>query len=407
MTTTDLPRPLRALAHRDFRQFFVGGLVSSVGTNMQIAALAWVVQRETGSALRTTLIAFVGVVPLLVLGPAGGVLADRFARRRLLVVTNGVMMLLAVALWLAWERYHAGYSALFVLSLLTGVVVALQTPAWQSLPAELVPPTDLSNAITLNSTQFNVARALGPMAAGITIERFGAGTAFGVNALSYIVVIGALARMSAAPVVAPMTGEGTFERWRAGLRYVRSRRGLVVAIGVHSVFALAGAPIVQLVPDLAQSALHIDAAAYGLLLGALGIGAVGAAIVHGATDERGRASTALRIGLALATLGLAGLALAPSLPWAIAAMIVFGAAYLVIVAADHGTIQRLSDDAHRGRVTSVWLMTFGFCFPTGVVTMGWLADRVGVRWVLAGDAAIMAAVLVVASVRRLLPAMDA
>lgn len=401
-----MPRPIRALAHRDFRLFVAGGLVSSVGSNLQLAALAWVVQAETGSALRTTGIAFVGVVPLLVFGPLAGVLADRFARRRFLVVMNLLQFALAASLWIAWETDRADYGTLFVLSLLGGILTALQTPAWQSLPAELVPSIHLPNAITLNSTQYNLARALGPMAAGAAIEWWSAGGAFLLNALSFIIVIGALAMMSPAPPVAALVGEGVFERWNAGLRYVRSTPGLVVAICVQSSFAFAAAPIVQLIPQLSQDDLLIGAGAYGVLLGALGIGAIVAAFTLGVTDHRVRPSASLAVGLGLTSLGLACLAAAPTYALAMVAMAIFGAAYVTVVAINHGAIQRLSDHAHRGRVTSVWLMTFGGCFPLGVITMGAAADRFGARRVLAIDAAIMACVLAYTTARHLLPRID-
>jgi predicted MFS family arabinose efflux permease len=203
-----------------------------------------------------------------------------------------------------------------------------------------------------------------------------------------------------------MGGEGVLERWRAGFAYLRGVPGLVVAISVHSTFALAAAPIVQLVPKLSQDDLGIGAGAYGVLLGALGVGAIGAAVVLGTTDHRVRPSRALAVGLALTAIGLGGLATARGYVVSIVAMVVFGAAYLTVVAIDHGAIQRLSDDEHSWRVTIVWLMTFGACFPTGVLVMGAAADRFGTRPVLLVDAGIMATVLAVTSARGLLARLD-
>lgn len=387
-----LPRSLRALGQRDFSWFFAGGLVSSIGTNMQVAALAWVVQRHTGSAFRTTAIAFIGIVPLLLLGPAAGVIADRLPRRPLLMVTNALNGAQALGLWLVWiAGYGDRYWLLFVLSLVGGLFTAIQTPAWQALPAELVPREQLANAVTLNSTQFNIARALGPLFAGVTIEAVGAGTAFLVNAISYLFVIAALAmiRTVSARAHTDDDGLGTMRRWLAGVRYVRERPVLVTVIVVHSLFALTVPPVVYLVPKLSIDVLHIGAGFYGLLLGTFGIGAVAAALWYGGNDHRVRSSRALAGGLLLGAVAFLGLGHVRGLALGIVAMTVYGACYLTVVSVNHGTIQTVVDDAHRGRVVSVWLMTFGFFMPVGLLVQGALADGIGVGAVLTIDALLL------------------
>jgi MFS family permease len=402
------PRSVRALGVRDFRLFFGGGLVSSVGTNMQVAALAWVVQAQTGSALRTTAIAFVGIVPLLLLGPAAGVLADRFARRRLLVVTSALNLAQAAVLWVVWiAGWGERYWLLFALSGIGGVFTALQTPAWQSLPAELVERRDLPNAITLNTTQFNIARALGPLFAGLVIDHLGAGAAFGANALSYFAVIVALLAMAPAPPVVPADdGLGTVQRWFQGVRYIRERDALMLVIGVHMVFSFVVPPIVYLVPKLAIDVLGVGASAYGALLGSFGIGAIAAAVVLNANEHRVARSRALVTGLAAGSAALLASAATDRYGVGVAAMALLGIAYVVVVSIDHGTIQTLTDDAHRGRVTSVWLMTFGLCMPIGVIGQGALADRLGVRTVLVVDGAILATAIAVLLGARLLGRLD-
>ncbi len=364
---------------------------------MQVAALAWVVQEHTGSALRTTAIAFIGIVPLLLLGPAAGVLADRFRRRRVLVVTNALNLAQAVALWLVWVAGLGDrYWLLFALSAIGGIFTALQTPSWQSLPAELVERRDLPNAITLNTTQFNIARALGPLFAGLTIDHIGAGATFGINALSYLFVIAALLAMTPPPFVArPDDGLTTVQRWMAGVRYIRARDALVLVICIHMVFSIVVPPIVYLVPKLAIEVLGVGASAYGVLLGGFGIGAVVAAVVLNANEHRIRRSRALATGVGFGSAALLGLAAASRYTPGVFAMVALGVAYLVVVSIDHGTIQTLTDDEHRGRVTSVWLMTFGLCMPIGVLGQGALADHLGVRSVLALDGAVLLALLVV------------
>jgi MFS family permease len=388
--------------------FWSGGAVSNIGAHMQLAALGWVVAVATRSAFRVTLITFVGVVPLLLLGPVGGALADRLAKRRLLLITQTLMMMQAFALWIVWETGAASYWVLFGLSCVGGVLIACNTPAWQSLVPELVPRSYLQNAIMLNSTQFNVARAAGPMIAGILLANVGAGWCFLVNALTFLVVLAALVAISPTRPVA-LEGQEYPRLWRGfadGVRYLRNHAGLVVAITTHGAFALLAAPIAALTPVLAVEVLDVGAEAYGVLLGAFGVGAVAIAFVIGTLDTRAPASRILAGGLLLAIGAIAALAVAPNLLAGVVAMAVYGAAYVTVVTVVHTTIQRLSDDRIRGRVTSLWLMVFGTAFPIGVVSQGALADVIGLRGVLGIDAALLGAALAYTVVRRLLPRID-
>jgi MFS family permease len=407
--TRPLPRSVRALAFHDFRVFLTGAIGSSIGNNMQLAALLWVVAVATRSAGKVTLIAFITVVPLLLLGPLGGALADRFPRRRLLLVTQTLSMLQAFALWIVWETGFGSYWALFALSLAGGVFIALNVPAWQSIVPELVPRDFLQNAITLNSVQFNVARAAGPMVAGLLIAWVGAGICFLINALSFVLVLVALLLITSAdtaPGEADRDRPGVFAGFKESLRYLRAQPGLQVAIGTHAAFALLGAPVVQLIPVLSVEVLDVGSAAYGLLLGSFGVGAVAIAFVIGSLDERVLPSRLLAGGLALTAVSVAGLGLAPGLAVAVLVMVAFGGSYVTVVAIDHSTIQALSDDHIRGRVTSLWLMTFGTGFPLGTILMGVIADVVGVRAVLVTAGALVALVLVFVTARRLLPYID-
>ena len=389
--------------------FLGGGIISSIGSNMQIAALAWVVQAQTGSATRTTAIAFIGIIPLLLLGPTAGVLADRLPRRKLLVATNLLNGLQALTLWGVWVGDAVdSYWLLFGLSLLGGIFTAIQTPAWQSLPAELVRRDHLLNAITLNSTQFNIARALGPLAAGFSIEHWGAGAAFGINAASYMAVIAALLMMGPSPAVhAPADELTNFQRWRLGLQHILEHPALRLVIGVHMVFALVIPPVIYLIAKLSQDELHVGAGSYGALLGVFGIGAIIAAVLLGSNEDRVRRSRALTLGIVMAVVAMAGLSAARIYIGALAAMVVLGAAYLVVVSVDHGAIQTFTDDQYRGRVTSVWLMTFGLCMPFGVLGQGALTDAIGVRSVFALDAVVMLTLIVVLSTRQVLTRLDA
>jgi MFS family permease len=295
-------------------------------------------------------------------------------------------------------------------SLVGGVLIALNVPAWQSIVPQLVPRPFLQNAVTLNSVQFNVARAAGPMIAGLLIAWVGAGICFLINALSFVLVLVALLLMTSADTApAPPEGEdrpSVYGGFKDSVRYLRNQRGLQVAIGTHAAFALLAAPVVQLIPVLSVEVLDVGSEAYGLLLGSFGVGAVAIAFVIGAFDERVLPSRLLAGGLALTAVSVFGLGLAPGVAVGVLFMLAFGAAYVTVVAIDHSTIQALSDDHIRGRVTSLWLMTFGTGFPLGTILMGLIADVVGVRAVLVAAGILVALVLVAVTFRRLLPEID-
>jgi MFS family permease len=404
-----LPRSIRALAFHDFRVFWTGAVGSSIGNNMQLAALLWVVAVATRSAAQVTLIGFITFVPLLLLGPVGGALADRFSRRHLLLVTQILMMVQAFVVWGLWEAGLASYWVLFVVSLAGGALLALNAPAWQSIMPELVPRNLFQNAVTLNSVQFNVARAVGPMLAGVFIAWMGAGICFLINALSFVLVLIALLVMTSARTAPPATHEerrGVLAGFVESVRYVRTQPGLQVAIATHGVFGLLAAPVVQLIPVLSVEVLDIGSDAYGLLLGSFGVGAVAIAFVIGALDERVLPSRLLGGGLALTALSVLGLGLAPGLVVGVVFMVAFGASFVIVIAIEHSAIQALSDDHIRGRVTSLWLMTFGAGLPLGTILMGVIADVVGVRAVLVAAGALLALVLAALIARGLLPAID-
>jgi MFS family permease len=408
--TRPLPRALRAFGFRDFRRFWLGSLASSIGNNMQIAALAWVVAVSTRSAVQVTAIAFVTMFPLLVLGPVGGALADRFPRRRLLLVTQSLMMVQAFTLWIVWETGYASYWALFGIALAGGVIFAFNTPAWQSIVPQLVPRTHLQNAITLNSTQFNVARAVGPMLGGLLIAQVGAGWCFLVNALSFLAVLAALLVISGGDVASRPADEDSSsirEGFKESLRFLRAEPGLKVALGVTAIFAALAAPVVQLVPVLSVEVLDIGAESYGVLLGSFGIGAVTMAAVIGTVDQRVLPSRLLAAGLALAGCAIVGLGVSPTVAIGVLCMVVYGGAYVTVASMNLSAIQGLSGDHIRGRITSLWLMTFGTCFPIGTMLMGVAADAFGVRAVLVTAGALIATALAVLTARRALAHIDA
>ncbi len=403
-----LPNGLRALRSRDYRVFWCAALVSSVGSHMQLAALGWVVAVLTGSAAKVGLVAFATTVPLVVLSPVAGSLTDRIPRRRMLLATLGVQTVQAATLGVTWALGVREYWLIVVLALVGGVGTAFNGPVFQAFVPELVPRADLPNAVMLNSAQFNVAKALGPMAAGVLlVDTVGASWCFLANAVSFGAVMIAVAAIREGRHPPPVAVHAGF--WRdfvEGARHVRRSPGLRTAIGMNCLIAAVGQPLVPLIPVVALRLYHADSVTYGVLAGALGVGAVLGAVVAGRLDGRWRPSRILTWGLFFYAAFTAFVATAGSLGVGLVAVTGAGAGFLVIIAVDNSCIQTLAREPWRGRVIGIWLMCYGLAYPVGVLVQGWLADRIGLRTLLLADAAILTVVTGVLVWRRALRSVD-
>ena len=392
------PHSLRSFASRDFRLLWLAAIVSSSGTQMQLAALGWVVALLTESAAKVGLIAFAGVIPLVVLSPVGGSFADRFPRRKVLLITQTVQMFQAFVLWGTWVAGLRSFELLFVLAMVGGITAALNAPVWQAFIPSLVPRRNLPNAVMLNSTQFNISKALGPVVAGVLlVNTAGASWCFLLNALSFAFVLVALLSMhgpAAAAASPASTRGGYWSDFREGLAYVRRDPGLRTAIGTNSFLAFVSQPIVPLIPVIALEMFDATAVQYGLLASAFGIGAILGAVILGRLDGRRLPSAILATGLVVYAGFVVALGLAPSFAAGLVALGGVGCGFLMVIATNNSCIQHLSSDAMRGRVMGIWLMSFGLFNPLGVLVQGVLADAIGIRWVLAIDGVLLVLFLV-------------
>ncbi|MBV8207268.1 MAG: MFS transporter, partial [Acidobacteria bacterium] len=268
---------VRALRHRNFQLFFGGQLISLIGTWMQNVAQAWLVYRLTGSSLQLGAIGFAGQIPVFILSPIGGAVADRYNRHRIVIATQTASMLLAFALagLTLTGRVHIWH--VYVLAGLLGVVNAFDIPARQAFIVEMVTKEDLMNAIALNSSMFNGARVVGPAIAGILVASIGEGWCFFANAVSYIAVIIGLGLMRVRRRVVPPSGTAV-EEIIEGFRFVRETqpiRALLLLIGLVSLTAM---PYAVLMPIFADRILHSGAKGLGYLMVASGVGALGGAL---------------------------------------------------------------------------------------------------------------------------------
>jgi len=378
-----LPAPLRALANRDFRLFTAGQLVSLIGTWMQSVAQSWLVLELTNSPFRLGLVGTLQFLPMLVLSPIAGVLADRVSKRPLLITTQSVMAVqalgLAILVWLG----HVQYWHVLIMATIYGLANTLDIPARQAFVVEMVGKESLVSAIALNSAVFNGARVVGPAAAGLAIARWGTATAFAVNAISFVAVIAALIAMHTEGAPRRTGGRRMRGEIAEGVTYaLQTPRILLVLFLVLFVSVFLFNYNVT-IPLYARQGLNQDAHGFGLLMAALGVGAVAGAL---ALAMLGGGRPAIRTLLAPALLlGLATAALAVIQSFGLAAvvLVVVGFCGIFVMAGANTSHQLTVPDDLRGRIMSLHMMVFAGMAPFGAFMVGALAERYGIRTTLA------------------------
>jgi len=391
-----LPSALRALRHRDFRLFFAGQGVSQLGTWLQLIATSWLIYRLSGSTLLLGLAAFAMQIPFLVLAPLAGVFVDRLDRRRVLLVTNTVAAVQAVTMFAVVALGIVQPWHLIAGNLVLGVVNACDAPARQSILIHLVGgKADLANAIALNSVMMNGARFVGPTLGGALIAAFGEQWGFGVNSLSYFAMLAALARIPGDERRPAPLEKGLARQLAAGARYAYGFLPARSALLLLSATSLTVGSYVALMPWFAREAFHGDSRTLGLLMGAAGLGAV-SGMAYLATRPGIRGLLRL-IGWmsAIAGAALVVFALAGSMWIALPALYFVGMGMMLTAASTNTVLQSIVPDELRGRVASIYVMSFIGVSPLGALGAGWIAERVGPPATLAacGIAALTAALV--------------
>jgi MFS family permease len=372
-----LPTGFSALNQRDFRVFWLGQLVSLIGTWMQRVGQAWLVLELTNSAFKLGLISSLQFTPVLLFAIPGGAIADRLSKRRVLMLTQTVLMLQALVLTILVWTGHIRYWHVAVLATVYGLAQSLDMPTRQAFITDLVGKSNLMNAIALNSAMFNSARLIGPAVAGLLIARYGLAQAFLLNTLSFMSVIGALATLRTEGV-SHESGRATFtERIRGGIQYAVKTpliRFILTLLLAVSFFVL---NFNVLVPLITKQVLHGGAGEFGWLMASLG----GGAIVGGLTLAmvvRGRPPIALPVAAGLlVSAGTFGLAFAPSFAIASATLVVMGVAQITFQATCNTLLQITAPDNLRGRVMSLYAVVFAGVTPFGALTIGWAAEALG------------------------------
>lgn len=388
-----------ALKHRNFRLFLGGQAVSLSGTWMQRVAESWLVYELTKSPLALGIIGFATRLPVIFLSLFAGVLADRLDKRKILIVTQTVAMCQAFVLAALTFAGVVRFWHVAVLGTLLGVAESFDTPARQSFYKEMVGSKDLMNAIALNSTTFNLARLVGPAAAGVLISTVGVGGCFLLNALSFLAVILAYLSMRVRPQDPRVSEEGHWNELKEGLRYVRGNRTVsraIALIGVASLFAMSYA---TLLPVFATTILKGGARTYTSLMAAAGAGALTAALVVASLGNYRRKGLLASLGAICFPLAVAALSFAHAPAAAIGVCVVLGVTMILLTASLNTLVQTAIPDRLRGRVMSLYILVFFGAFPLGNLLAGRLAESLGILTAFRLMAAVSLAVSAVILLR--------
>jgi MFS family permease len=368
---------LRALRHRNFQLFFSGQLISLVGTWMQNIAQDWLVYRLTGSSLLLGVVGFAGQIPVFLLAPVAGIVADRFNRRHTVIATQACSMVLALTLAGLTLTHTVRIWEIMVLASLLGVVNAFDIPARQTFLIDMVGRSDLFNAIALNSSMFNSARIIGPAIAGILVATIGEGWCFFSNGVSYIAVITGLLLMRL-PKQAELEQRGSpIENMIEGFRFARHTtpvRAILLLIGLVS---LAATPYSVLMPIFAGRILHGDARQLGILMGATGIGAVIAGLTL--ASRRGVKGLGRWVWASATGLGVSLILFAFSrhLWLSIIALMPAGFFMMFQMGSSNTLLQVMVPNRLRGRVMALYSMMFVGMAPIGALLAGIVAAKIG------------------------------
>ncbi|HKT12581.1 MAG TPA: MFS transporter [Terriglobia bacterium] len=383
-TPPGAPRRLmmfRSLYHRDFSIFWAGNFLSNIGTWMQYIALGWVILIISNSPFLLGVNGFLSQVPSLVFALPGGAIADRLNRRKLMLITQTSMMLLALLLAVLTSIRQITITEILAISFLTGVASALNYPAYQAVIPDLIPREDLMNGIALNSAQFNMSRAIGPTVAGLALGALGAAACFYLNSISFLALIIALLIITIPPAQKD-TGSRFWGSMMEGFRYLNEHRIIIVLLTVPAFLSLLGLPFIVLMPAVARNMIGVDASGLGYLMGGAGLGAVAAALfiaARGTPEQRGRL---ILNSATLFSLALILLSRARTFWEAFFLLAVMGGSIVGALTVANTTLQMTAPPKLRGRVMAIYYMAMSGLLPFGSLQAGEVAQAIGTRFAL-------------------------
>ncbi len=375
-----MDRLFAALRQKQFRYFLGGSFLSNVGSWMQSIALAWLILDLTHSPFYLGLEGFANTIPLSIFAFGGGVIADRFDRRKLLIGTQCVMLILATVLGILTQRHLIQVWHIILLAFIGGLSQSIAWPVYQTVMANVAERQHLSNAIALNSAQFNLARTIGPVVGALALSYFGTAGCFYANAVSFLAVIFALLAIRL-PVnrKIPIGGHESFlKTFKEGIAYMLAQHHLFWLLIVMAATSVLGVPLVTLLPAFARDTLHMDASGLGSLMACFGAGAVLAGVlVAYRGDFKGKERFAMQ-GEILYVVGMILFALSRNPLLCMVLLFIEGFAMVTFASVVNSLVQTSVPEEMRGRAISLFVFAFGGCMPFGNLLAGWLANRWGV-----------------------------
>lgn len=372
-------RTLRSLRHRNFRLLLEGALISSSGDFMQNVAQSWLVWELTRSPMALGLVAFFDTLPRLLVGAVGGAIADRFDRRKVLQITQGLAMIQAIAYWLLVEFELIEFWHIAVLAFFLGVVHTINQTARQSLVNSLVPKEELLNAIGLQSSVFNFSKILGPSAGGVIIAFIGVAGCFLLNALSFLGLLFNLHLMELPPWEKRHDSKSLWADIKEGFSYVRNNRRILYIVGISYVIAVFGAPYNRFVPMFATNILHVGPTGFGLLMAAPGVGATAAALTLASVKRLHVGVRAICYCVLGFSFFLVLFAFSQSFVLSMFFLAMVGFSQIAERALSNTAIQIAAPPHLLGRVLSLFFMDRGL-WSLGSLLIGAAAAAIGIDW---------------------------
>ena len=383
-----LRRVFKAFHYPNFRLLWFGAFTSSIGTWMQRVAQSWLVLDISGSPFWLGLDAFLGDIPIFLFSLVGGVIADRVDRRRILLASQIVQMGTAFLLAILIGFGHVRVWHILVCSFVTGTAQSFGGPAYQALVPNLVKKHDLSNAIALNSIQFNLARVIGPVLGGLALTQLGATWCFGLNGISFVAVIISLMLLRVSFVPEP-SDEPILESMKKGFQFIRKQGAMEALIVLAFLMTALGIPMITFLPVFAKDVFHQGASAFTVFLSVSGIGSVvGALVVAGIGNIRQKGLMTLIMLVCLGG-GIFGFAISKNFLLSCLLLFISGMALIAVFSMISSLVQLITTEEMRGRVMSVYHVAFRGGMPFGSLVTGWLVPVYSAPVVLAANGVLL------------------
>lgn len=371
-----------AIGHKNYRVYFLGQLISLIGSWLQTVAQGWLVFELTKSAFMVGVVTALGFLPILLLSLIGGVIVDRFQKRKILILTQGASMVLGIILGILALSGYANVFWVSFIAILTGIVNAIDTPARQSFTVEMVGSEHLPSAIALNMGSFNTARVIGPAIAGILIASFGTGWAFLLNGISFAGPLVALLFMRVKSDV-PKYHQHPLRSIKIGVNYVRKHsyiKSLLIFIAISSIF---GWPYTTMMPIISEQVFHSDAAGLGILYSVAGAGAIVSTLIISGFYKKFKVENLIFAGSAVFSAAIISFSLTNKFSFALPALFFTGMGLALQNALVNSAIQHKTEHSLRGRVMSIFTMCLMGMQPIGSFQIGLVTEYFGPQFAVA------------------------